>query len=600
MKMRFKGYLCIGFVCIFYWILDSVWAYLSFEINLKKLIFSEPASYLDTFLLKVSPYQMVSRVMVVFLFIVTGLLIIEFLIKQQSAEKERKETHDTLLTVLNSIDATIYVSDMQTHEILFMNQCMRDNFGNLIGKTCYEVLYNNNKACEHCRNHQLLDESGNPAGVMVGEGCNPVTGAWYVYADRAIKWVDGRIVHLQIATDITQLKDLQEKQNTTEAQLQLAQKMESIGTLAGGIAHDFNNILASILGFTELALDDVRKGTIIEDNLQEVLTAGNRAKELVKQILAFARQSDEKLKPIQVSIIVKEVLKFIRSSIPTTIEITQEIRSNSLINANSTQVHQVVMNLCTNAAFAMEEKGGVLDVCVKDVSINTDQDTENLQLPPGNYIEVKITDTGVGIPPDILGSIFEPYFTTKGPGEGTGLGLAMVHGIVESYGGKSFVNSTMGKGTTFTVYLPITKKRNTEHSDAVGELPLGNERILFVDDEQKLAKAGGQILEKLGYSVTIRTDSLEALKLLESSPNDFDLVVTDMTMPTMTGDVLATKLIHFRPDIPIILCTGYSKKISEEKAAEIGIKAFAYKPLNKTDLAKTVRNVLDENRRSLN
>lgn len=598
--MRFRGYLCIGFVCFFYWILDSIWAYLSFEVNLKKLIFSEPASYLDTFLLRVSPYQLVSRLMVVFLFVVIGLLIIEFISRRQAAERERREAHDTFLTVLNSIDATIYVAEMESHEILFMNRLMIDSFGDLLGGTCYEAFHNNTAVCDHCRNRELLDEAGNPGGVVVWEGRNPATGAWHVYYDRAIKWNDGRIAHLQIATDITQLRELQEKQSITESQLRLAQKMESIGTLAGGIAHDFNNILASIIGFTELALDDVEKGSIMEDNLQEVYVAGTRAKDLVKQILAFARQSDEELKPIQVDIIAKEVLKFIRSSIPTTIEIRQEITTDSLINANATQVHQLLMNLCTNAAHAMEDRGGVLDVSLNDVVIEATENTEKSQLKPGNYIEARISDTGVGISPDIIGSIFEPYFTTKGPAEGTGLGLAMVHGIVESYGGKIFVESTLGKGTTFTVYLPITKKRMIDNFSVEEDLPLGTERVLFIDDEPALASAGSQILERLGYSVTIRTDSTEALNLLKSKTDDFDLVVTDMTMPNITGDELALELVKLQSDIPVILCTGYSKKISEERAAEIGIKAFAYKPIVKADLAKTVRNVLDEKKRSIN
>ena len=377
-----------------------------------------------------------------------------------------------------------------------------------------------------------------------------------------------------------------------QAQLQHAQKMESIGNLAGGIAHDFNNILTAIIGYTELALDETSKGTLLEDSLQEVYSAGKRAKDLVKQILAFARQSDEKMGPIQPRIIVKEVLNFIRSTIPTTIEIQENIKSESLILGNATQVHQVLMNLCTNAAHAMEDSGGTLNISLKDVFV--DKDKLSIGMKPGDYVEIKVADTGTGIPPDIIDSIFEPYFTTKAHGEGTGIGLAMVQGVVESYGGKITVDSQMGKGTTFAIYLPITKKRSTQGEYVPEQLPTGTERILFVDDEAPIAKMGGQILERLGYSVTTRTSSIEALELFQTKPNDFDLVVTDMTMPNMTGDKLAVELMKVRPDIPVILCTGYSKKISDETASDICIKAFAYKPVVKADLAKTVRKVLDE------
>ena len=388
--------------------------------------------------------------------------------------------------------------------------------------------------------------------------------------------------------DITDRKEM-------EKRLQQSQKMEAIGTLAGGIAHDFNNILSSIIGFTELSLDDVEKGSEIEINLQEVYAAGKRAKDLVKQILIFARRSDEEIKPIQPIVIAKEVLKFIRSSIPANIDIKPDLESHSFIMGNVTQIHQVLMNLCTNAAQAMEEKGGCLEMKLKDIVVNHHTSHKGMGLMHGNYIEIQISDTGTGIDKNIIGSIFEPYFTTKNPGEGTGLGLAMVHGIVEAYGGKITVSSTPGIGTTFTIYLPISRKERTDSPYNSDSLPLGTENILFVDDEESIAKMGGQILERLNYSVTTKTSSVEALALFRSNPNDFDLVISDMTMSHMTGDRLAAELMKIRPDIPVILCTGYSKKLSDKSpAAEIGVKAFAYKPIVKADLAKIVRNVLDE------
>jgi PAS domain S-box-containing protein len=386
------------------------------------------------------------------------------------------------------------------------------------------------------------------------------------------------------------------EQEHLEHQLREAHKMEAIGTLAGGIAHDFNNILSSILGYTELALDDVEKETSLEDSLQEIYTAGKRARDLVKQILAFARRSEEERKPIRVDHIAKEALKLIRSAIPVTIEIRQQFESQSLIMGNASQMNQFFMNLFTNAAHAMEDTGGILEVSLKDVIIDLSFTKSDIELEPGNYVKIRVSDTGKGIPQDIMNSIFEPYFTTKAPGEGTGMGLAMVHGIIESYGGRITVESKIGEGTVFTIYLPITKKRYFYQTYKDEDLPHGTERVLLIDDELPIVRMQSRILEGLGYHTSVRTSSVETLELFRIKPNDFDLVITDMTMPNMTGDHLAVELMKIRPDIPIILCTGYSKMISEEKAEKIGIKAFVYKPIIKADLAKTVRKILDESK----
>ena len=397
--------------------------------------------------------------------------------------------------------------------------------------------------------------------------------------------LSNRRLIMGFSRDVTERKEI-------EKRLQQSQKMEAIGSLAGGIAHDFNNILSAIMGFTELALADVQNNSTISDNLKEVYSAGKRAKDLVLRILTFARQADDKRSPIRPSLIASEVLNFIRSTIPTTIKIQQDIESDSFIMGNTTQVHQVLMNICTNAAQAMEDSGGILKVSLKDKSLAK---TDLLMgMKPGNYVEIKVSDTGLGIAPEFIDFVFDPYFTTKGPGEGTGMGLAVAYGIVENYGGKLTVDSQLGEGTAVTICLPATAKRSETDGVIPNEPPPGTERILFVDDEASIVKVGGQILERLGYSVTKQTSSIGALELFRSKPNDFDLVITDMTMPDMTGDKLAEELIKIRSDISIILFTGYSKKISDDIASQIGIKAFAYKPIMKADLVRIVRKVLDD------
>lgn len=496
--------------------------------------------------------------------------------------------HERFLTVLDSIAASIYVADLNSHEVLFMNKHMIESFGkDMTGTICWQTLKNRSEPCRWClRDRMNRVDYYNETEVHSWQEQHPVTKRWYVNYDRIIKWTDGRPVKIQIATDITELKKM-------EADLRQAHKMEAIGTLAGGIAHDFNNILSAIIGFTELAIDEAKPNTLLASNLEEVLIACRRAQDLVQQILAFARQSDEKVKPFIVSTVAKEVLRLIRSSLPATVKIKRKITSESAILGNPTQVHQIFMNLCTNAAHAMERSGGTLEVTVIDVHI-TGASPDEPDLDPGDYMKIEVSDTGQGIPPEIINSIFEPYFTTKRPGEGTGMGLAVVQGIVESYGGKIYVDSQQGKGTTFRIFLPIVHKRSDLLQETMSDLPSGTEHILLVDDELPIVKMGSQIMERLGYRVTTRTSSIEALALFRSKPDEFDLVISDMTMPNMTGDKLAVEMMQIRPDIPVILCTGYSKTISENSALELGIKAFVYKPMVKKDLANVIRAVLDQ------
>jgi PAS domain S-box-containing protein len=396
----------------------------------------------------------------------------------------------------------------------------------------------------------------------------------------------GEVVNfVSVSRDVTQEVALQ-------AQLQQTQKMQAIGTLAGGIAHDFNNILAAVIGYTEIAIADVEKGGVLHDNLKEVLKAGERAKDLVNQILTFSRQSEQDLKPIKVALIVKEVLKLIRASLPATIEIDQDLKSNAAVLGDYTKIHQVLMNLCTNAAHAMRKKGGVLSVSLADVELDADYAAKHFDIKPGLYLKLSVRDTGQGISSDLLGQIFDPFFTTKQQGEGTGMGLSVAHGIVKSHGGTISVYSEPGEGSIFNVYLPAIESSSEQKAREEKPVPTGTERILFVDDEQALVKMGKQLLEFLGYKVTTSTSSIEALELFKVQPDKFDLVITDLTMPNMTGDELAQKLMAIRPDIPVILCTGFSTKMTAEKTKKMGIRAFVLKPVIKQDLAETIRTVL--------
>ena len=386
--------------------------------------------------------------------------------------------------------------------------------------------------------------------------------------------------------------------NKLERQLRQSQKMEAIGTLAGGIAHDFNNILTAILGYTELAKMELPENHLTSSKLAEVLKAGNRAKELVKQILTLSRKTEQELIPVRVDIIVKEALRLLRASIPSTIEIIQEINTTSgTVMADPTQIHQIVMNLCTNSYQAMLEKGGSLCISLEHKVISEfDVEKNGYNIKAGDYLRLVISDTGVGIAKTEIERIFEPYFTTKKIGEGTGLGLAVIDGIVKNINGLISVYSEVGKGTTFHVFLPYNKLIDEIATDSgLYEMPRGSESILFVDDEEQITTLGKMILEDLGYNVTAIMKSHEALKVFRSDPNKFDLVISDMSMPGLTGLELSSEILEVRPDVPIILCTGFSKLLNGIKDENnIPVKSVIMKPFLKRELAVAVRKALDE------
>jgi len=392
--------------------------------------------------------------------------------------------------------------------------------------------------------------------------------------------------YVNVSRDITRELDL-------EAQLLQSQKLEALGTLAGGIAHDFNNILGGIYNYNQLIQDDIPGGSPAADYLEENQKLISRAINLVKQILAFSRKSMLERKPVNLSTLIKEVTKMLRATIPTTIEITAAIDEHTgQILSDPTQLHQILMNLCTNAAQAMHERGGVLHIGLCPIAL-TPADLTNLpDMQPGPYAKLTVRDTGTGIRPDILNRIFEPFFTTKDVGKGTGMGLAVVYGIVKSHSGAITVESTPGEGSTFTVLLPRVAEDEAERVTQESPVPKGTESILFIDDEKMLIDSGTKILESLGYSVTALESSTEALAVFRKSPEAFDLVITDYTMPKMTGCELIQKLLQIRKDIPVILCTGYSEMASEERSREIGAGAFIMKPIRKRDIAETIRKVL--------
>jgi PAS domain S-box-containing protein len=399
---------------------------------------------------------------------------------------------------------------------------------------------------------------------------------------------DGNLRHIRgFLLDVTEQKKL-------EALLLQAQKMEAIGTLAGGIAHDFNNILSPILGHTEMLLHDIPDGNPHRESLTKIHSSTLRAKELVKHILAFSRQSTPELKLFKMQPIVNEVLNLIRSTIPKTIEIKQDIdMDGNVIKADPTQIHQIIMNLTTNAYHAMEKDGGELNVSLKEINLGK-LDLINPAIEPGKYACLTVRDTGKGIPENIIQKIYDPFFTTKEKGKGTGMGLSVVHGIIKNLNGEIILKSSPGKGTEFKVYIPAEKAPSKKYEIKTDQsIPCGFEKILLVDDEEEVTIAMKKILERLGYQVVSETSSIEALRAFQANPEKFDMVITDMGMPNMAGDKFSVELIKIRPDIPILLCTGFSENMSEEKASLMGISGFLLKPISINLLSKKIREVFD-------
>jgi len=502
--------------------------------------------------------------------------------RERQAKQEWDKTFDAVQDII-----TLQDSDMRLIRVnRAAHEAFRAGVGDLLGKFCYQVFRGTAEPCQGCPVPDTLENFVSYSAEIEHPNLNKI---FWVTASPILDENGGISSIAHFARDIT-------KQKRMEIQIRQSQKMEAIGTLAGGIAHDFNNILTAILGYAELALGEVEKDSDAAVDIREIAQAGRRAGELVRQILTFSRQTEHEKKPVRIQYIVKEALQLLRASIPTRIALRQDIdAAGGTVLADPTQIHQVVMNLSTNAYHAMRESGGVLGVTLKAVQIGPAKDDRLLGLLPGPYLDLTVSDTGCGMDKATMEKIFEPYFTTKKKGEGTGLGLAVAHGIVTQHGGRITVYSEPGRGSTFHVYLPELATMAPELNNEEFEVaPRGTERVLVVDDESIIVILEQRILTDLGYRVTALTSSVAAQQLFAAKPAEFDLVITDMAMPEMTGMELAASLLAVRPDIPIILCTGFSEIINEDTAKALGIREYVMKPVLRGKLATVVRKVLDE------
>ena len=495
--------------------------------------------------------------------------------------KDKDKSKEQLINKLSELRQRVARLEASESKLKRVEEALRESTRRLEVAYAQSIIYAeelNKKITEHKRAEESLQKAHDELEVRVEARTAELSRA-----------------NILLKREIAERKQAEEERKQLEAQLRQAHKMESMGTLAGGIAHEFNNIIGIIIGNTEIALYENMQGYSAQHSLEEVLNACLRAEDVVKQILTFSRQGEQEKGPLQVSLVVQEALHLLHATLPTTIEIRKKIDSQSgTILADPTQIQQVLMNLCTNAAHAMRENSGVLGVSLMDLYIDADVAAQYPDLNPGPYVRLTVSDTGHGMEPEIIERIFDPYFTTKEPDKGSGMGLAVVHGIVKSHGGTMTVESRVGEGTTFHVFFPRLEREVTFKTEVPEHFLMGNERVLFVDDEQAMVDMGKQMLEALGYKVVAKTSSTEALEAFRAHPDKFDIVITDQTMPHITGEMLAKKLMRIRSDIPIILYTGYSEVITEEKAKAMGIREFVMKPIVTRDMAETIRNVLDK------
>jgi PAS domain S-box-containing protein len=504
----------------------------------------------------------------------------------QRVDDTIKESEKKFRSITETLPVAVLITNKSGDEIFYANEAAGSLFGLSIEELKTRKTTEFYNSSDHATIVELVDGNGYLKNKEL-KGFNAQGNSWWVELSVKPIEFDGTTALLSIYHDVTNRRML-------EMQLRQTQKMEAIGTLAGGIAHDFNNILLAIFGYSELALTQLEKGSPLRRHLQNILIASERAKNLVYQILAFSRQGEQELRPIQVKTTVREALKLLRASLPSTIDINNKIQSNSVVMGDPTQIHQVLMNLCTNAGYAMQKSGGELSIELSEVTLDAEFAAIHQDVAPGLYVKLTVSDTGEGIPSEILPRIFEPFFTTKDKSKGSGWGLSVVHGIVKKHGGTVIVESELGKGSTFIVYLPVTEKQLPMPPVVSQTNHIGNEHILFVDDDQTIVTIGEEMLTAKGYRVTPAMGSQEALAIFQSNPAQFDMVITDMTMPHMTGDHLALEIMSLRPDIPVIICSGGDAIIHEKELLAAGIKAIVMKPFSLDSISRSIRKVLDQ------
>jgi len=520
---------------------------------------------------------------------------IEHAIQRKQSEIRIKAQNNFLNNVLESLTYPFYVLDANNYQITMANSAT-SVIKAMKGMTCYMLSHKSDKPCEGPNCPCPLEEvKRTRKPVIVEHTHDDNNGNIKNYELHAYPLFDstGKLVHIiEYSLDITRRKQAESDKERVETQLRQAQKMEAIGTLAGGIAHDFNNMLGAMIGYANLVLQDVPEDSVAYRNQQEVLIAANRARELVKQILTFGREGEESKKPLKISSITREAVRTFSSSLPENIELRENIEAkSSLIMANVIHIHQILMNLCTNASHAMSQKGGLLEVSLTDIDFESDTTIGNTQIKQGQYVKLKISDTGCGMSHEIMERIFEPFFTTKEVGKGTGMGLSVVHGIVKKCDASIVVQSEVGQGTAFSIFFPRIQTDNEKMPEQKSEGKYKG-RILLVDDEEVMVDVTKQILERLEYKVTGKTSSVEALDLFKAESDKFDLVITDHRMPKMKGTKLAQELLSVKPDIPIILCTGFSEDIGKEEAINMGIKEYLMKPVTNQDLSEAIEKIL--------